>query len=387
MAEFVDRQRKNRERNRPAVNFTERDDVRDFARSAHGQNYNRMMDITRQLPTMSTGDPRVQEYKDRRRTFNRYGKNPMGEIFGRSPQQMQDHYMNLSRGVRDLNKPVYNKMYPLTGGLMDVGEKGGILGTILSEIGKMGKDRGIVTNVDDSVAEQERYVTETFGPHRENIEELDITDEYEGPWPHEDMPTFPDIYRGPRPHQGLPTLDVYEGRRPHEDMPLLPREAGQPPEGAVDVTGDPTRKRDVGYDITASDLDVAPMPPADYGDLEYFDWVDKYYDTHNPDGTPKSDPTVIPGGGTSYVDRFAPIEEEIVEEVIPPVLFNDSLREAGIASLHGQGPRWGSTNRRYEKAYRDYVMSGGEQMDYDDFEIMYEKIYQGKPHALHSSYR
>ena len=67
------------------------------------------------------------------------------------------------------------------------------------------------------------------------------------------------------------------------------------------------------------------------------------------------------------------------EDAITP--FDDSVREAGIASLYGQGPRWGSTNRRYEKEYRDYVMSGGEQMDYDDFEIMYEESYQGKPHA------
>ena len=76
-----------------------------------------------------------------------------------------------------------------------------------------------------------------------------------------------------------------------------------------------------------------------------------------------------------------------MEEVIPPIPFDDSNREAGIASLHGQGPRWGSTNRRYEKEYRDYIMSGGDQIDYDDFERFYEKIYQGKPHALHSWYR
>ena len=30
---------------RPVGSFTQRDNVRDFARSAHGQNYNRMMDL------------------------------------------------------------------------------------------------------------------------------------------------------------------------------------------------------------------------------------------------------------------------------------------------------------------------------------------------------
>ena len=142
-------------------------------------------------------------------------------------------------------------------------------------------------------------------------------------------------------------------------MPLLPVEAGQPPAGAVDVTGEwasPGRKQDIEEDITVFDSNVKPMPNPDYGDLEYFDWVDKYYDTHNPDGTPKADPTIIPGHTTSYVDRFAPIEEQgIVEEVIPPVPFDDSGREAGIASLYGQGPQWGGTNRRYEDEYRDYV--------------------------------
>ena len=107
-------------------------------------------------------------------------------------------------------------------------------------------------------------------------------------------------------------------------------------------------------------------------------WDHYHGRTHHPDGTPKADPTVIPGHTTSYVDRFAPIEEEeIVEEVIPSIPFDDSNREAGIASLYGQGPRWGSTNRRYEKEYRDYIMSGGDQIDYDDFERFYENGWEG----------
>ena len=86
------------------------------------------------------------------------------------------------------------------------------------------------------------------------------------------------------------------------------------------------------------------------------------------------------------MDRFAPIEEEeIVEEVIPSIPFDDSVREAGIASLYGQGPQWGSTNRRYEDEYRDYVerignMPGG-PMTYEEFSESWEDIHQGKPHA------
>ena len=92
---FADRQRLNREANRPAINFNQRDDMRDFARSGHGQNYNRMMDIQRQLPSMDRNDPMVQEFKDRRRTFNRYGKNPMGEMLGYTPQQIYQLILDL----------------------------------------------------------------------------------------------------------------------------------------------------------------------------------------------------------------------------------------------------------------------------------------------------
>ena len=166
---FADRQRLNREANRPAINFNQRDDMRDFARSGHGQNYNRMMDIQRQLPSMDRSNPMVQEFKDRRRTFNRYGKNPMGEMLGYTPQQMQDQYMDLSRDVRQTNKPVYNKMYPLTGGFMDIAEKGGILGAILSEIGNMSRDKGLPSMVDDSEEEVANYINNTFKPNMADV--------------------------------------------------------------------------------------------------------------------------------------------------------------------------------------------------------------------------
>jgi hypothetical protein len=202
------------------------------------------------------------------------------------------------------------------------------------------KDKiGITGMVDDDVEVQDRYVADTFGPHREDIEELDITDEYQGPWP-------------------------------HEGLPLLPVEAGQPPLGAVDVTGElvpPGRKEDIVDDITVTDID---------SDLPFHSRRSMF---------PRHNKRVIPGHTTSYVDRFAPIEEEIVEEVIPSIPFDDSVREAGIASLYRQGPQWGGTNRRYEDEYRDYVerignMPGG-PMTYEEFSEAWEGIHQGKPHA------
>jgi hypothetical protein len=57
---------------------------------------------------------------------------------------MQNEYMGLSRDLRQTAKPVYNKMYPLTGGFMDYADKGGIWGAMLS--GLLGKGRDKIGN-------------------------------------------------------------------------------------------------------------------------------------------------------------------------------------------------------------------------------------------------
>ena len=240
-------------------------------------------------------------------------------------------------------------MYPLTGGFMDVTEKGGLWGSLLREIGGKTRDRvkdfgsylgeGITDALrGDSDEEKEEYVAKTFGFYPSDVrpDEYDITDTAIADWYEPE-----EVIESPGP------IDR------HPDKYPISREAGQPPAGAVDVTGDPTRRRDVGYDITASDLDVAPMPPADYGDLEYFDWVDKYYDTHNPDGTPKADPRVIPGGGTSYVDDFA----DVVGEEVPPALPPYEGREFGLGQFINEMP----TSRKSDwEDYLEYVQRLGD---------------------------
>ena len=195
MAEFVDRQRKSRESNRPAVTFTRRDDVRDLMKTPRGQNYGNMLDLQSQAIRrggFDKGDPKVAELKAARRQYNRQDKRAIGELMGYSPTDVQDIYRQNSGVLRKYAKPTYNRMYPISGGIMDIGEKGGILGAILSEIGKMGKDKGLPTMVDDTEEEQIKYVTDTFGPHLkdEDIEELDFTEEYAGRLPHEGLPTI-----------------------------------------------------------------------------------------------------------------------------------------------------------------------------------------------------
>ena len=309
---------------RPSINFTQRDDVRDFARSAHGQNYNRMMDLQQQLPTMTRDDPRVQEFKDRRRTFNRYGKYPMGEMLGYTPQQMQDQYMDLSRDVRQINKPVYNKMYPITGGVMDVGEKGGILGAILSEIGNMGKDKGLPTMIDDTPEEQDDYVARTFGFYPTDV---------------------------------------------HPPLPIEDERSIASPDDIIQT--DPSA--DINETIN---IPINPRPTPDYGDPEYFKWIHRYGDDYLPSGEHKEGEITrtIPGR------PITPLQEEVVvpEEPLP---FDDTGRETGIASLYGQGPSWAETDRRYEDEYRDYIARTGDRTTYEEFARAYERIHQGKPHA------
>jgi len=281
---------------RPVGSFTQRDDIREFAGSGPGRNYFAMENLQSQAPRFAPDDPRIDELKQRRRTWNRYQKYPAGEILGRAPQQMQKEYMDLSRNLRQTAKPVYNKMYPLTGGFMDVAEKGGLWGALLSEIaGKTKKGiedfgdlaySGITSALaGDSEEEKADYIAKTFGPYPTDI------------------------------HPGLQI-----------EEPLL-------------VDEEPIRGVDVVDDITVSDLPVEPMPTPDYMDPEYFDWVDKYYDDFTEEGIPKRPPEVIPGYETSYVDRFAPVEEDIVEEVAPPLPpYNDPRTESGIANLMPGGP-------------------------------------------------
>jgi hypothetical protein len=102
-------------------------------------------------------------------------------------------------------------------------------------------------------------------------------------------------------------------------------------------------------------------------------------------------PPVIPELGTPDPQDFASFNKypypeigiEFRESVIPPIIpFNDVGRETGIASMYGQGPQWGETNRRYEDEYRDHIERTGERMTYDEFEIAWERLHS-LPRGLH----
>ena len=153
--------------------MTSRDDVRDFARSYQGQNYNRIKDLQVQLPNMDRNDPRVQELKQRRRFHNRFGKDMMGEVLAMSPQAVRDDYVQMSGDVRRANKPVFNKMYPFTGLAMDYMDAGGLPGILaqtgasflenVSDFGKgLFEKKGITGAVDTNEADMQNYAAQTF---------------------------------------------------------------------------------------------------------------------------------------------------------------------------------------------------------------------------------
>ena len=154
--------------------MTSRDDIREFARSPYGQNYNRIQDLQVQLPNMDRNDPRVQELKQRRRFHNRFGKDIMGDVLAMSPQAVRDDYVKMSGDVRRANKPVFNKMYPFTGAAMDYIDAGGLPGIIaqtgasflenVSDFGRgLFEKKGITGNVDTNEEEMQDYATQTFG--------------------------------------------------------------------------------------------------------------------------------------------------------------------------------------------------------------------------------
>jgi len=290
---------------------------------------------------------------------------------------MQNEYMGISRDLRQSNKPAYNKMYPISGGIMDVGEKGGILGAILSEIGKMGKDRGITTAVGDTIDAQDEYVSKTFGPLDIHPGTYDIYDRSEELEDFEDDPNAP-IERIQE--------EVYEGPWPHEKMPYLSDEAA-----AIQKEFNTNP-----YFQNLKDPNVVlPFEKDRRGH--------PHRETYTPDAGPRlgtaspHDPTEGIRVAPWLTDPNIPMPEELTkgeylpgqyhdelieEEVTAPIPFDDSNRELGIRGLAQH-----LKPNKYEDEFRAYIEGGGDFMPYHQFERMYEKIYQGKPHALHSSYR
>ena len=336
---------------RPSINFTQRDDVRDLMKSPMGQNYGRMMDLQGQALRQGgfdRGDPRVAELKDARKQYNRHDKYRIGNLMGYKPLDVQEIYRQNSGVLREHAGPTYKEMYPISDIAHQVVGSGGLTGMLIQnalgggkKLGKnffddlrtMGSDIasavGITGAVDDTQKEQDDYVAKTFGFYPSDV--------------------HPELQR----EEGQ--LDFPE--LPQEDLDVMaqyPVVDYQAPIGEVSSMRSIGDRGTVpyGYEMNALDaiaeddyrqgIDVRAFPPPDIPD----------YPTPEP---------------------------------IEPLPFDDSGREAGIAALYGQGPSWAETDRRYEDEYRDYTERMGDMvggpMTYEEFARAYERIHQGKPHA------
>jgi len=371
---FADRQSKQQRRNRPAVQFTRRDDVRDLMKSPAGKNYGNMLDLQSQAIRQGgfdKDDPKIAELKKARRQYNRKDKYNIANQMGYSPQDANEIYRQNSGVLREHAHPTYKKMYPMGDALHNVG--GGLTGMLLNQsfgksqkagkkffddLRKMGGDILGAVGIGGAVPREEateevltNYADNTFGEVAdESVEEV-----YEGPWPHEGMPYLSDEAAAiqkefnTNPYfQNLldpnVVLPFEKDRRGHPHRETYTPDAG--PRLGKASPHDPTEGIRVEEWLTDPDV---PMPE---------ELVEGEY---------------LPG---QFYD-------ELIEEEIPaPIPFDDSGRESGIRGLAQH-----LKPNKYEEEFRDYIESGGDFMPYHQFERMYEEIYQGKPHALHSSYR
>ncbi len=135
------------------------------------QNYNRMMDLQSQAPSFAQNDPRLNELKDARRTYNRFDKYKIGERQGVAPLDVQQQFSNQSNMFRNAAPNAYATMYPIQDFAMKYGETGGLFGLAakelfgkVSDFGKsMVNNEGITGAADTDEAEMQDYAAQTFG--------------------------------------------------------------------------------------------------------------------------------------------------------------------------------------------------------------------------------
>lgn len=142
-----------------------------FNQGPEMQNYNRMMDLQSQAPSFAQNDPRLNELKDARRTYNRFDKYKIGERQGVAPLDVQQQFSNQSNMLRNAAPNAYSTMYPIQDFAMKYGETGGLFGLAakelfgkVSDFGKsMAANEGITGAANTDEAEMQDYAAQTFG--------------------------------------------------------------------------------------------------------------------------------------------------------------------------------------------------------------------------------
>jgi len=312
--------------------------------SGAGIVHREMMDLQRQ-PNLGGAD--VDRLKELRRDWNRnrkYTDAGMSLAGVVTPQGAQDAFMRSTEDFRQLNKPAYNQMYPLTGGFMDYADKGGIWGAMLSELAGKTKKRikdfgdsaysGITSALaGDTPEEKAEYVAKTFGPHLEDVP-------YGGPPPYE--------YEGPWPHpEGEPSLVPEELTREEKIQALVDEEQKKIDNFETTISSDilddaiesqwgAQEKQDDYYSKSnQGEMVFADVPDEWAEPLSFDEGREDYIRRQNEYVSPVSAPLGIPNPQGDF-DKFQeyPYPEIGIEfggEPIPPIIpYNDSAREAGI---------------------------------------------------------
>mgnify|MGYP003123136220 FL=1 len=315
-----------------------------FSQGPEMKNYSRMMELQSQAPNFTKNDPRFDELKAARRQYNREDKYKIGERFNVAPLDVQKDFSDRTNVFRNEAPNVYGKMYPLTNLAMNYGESGGLLGLAIKgltgDIGKLGQDVassvGITGAVDDTAEEQADYVGSTFGFYPSDV--------HPGVDEETIMPKISIEFNGDKGY----TAPIEETLLYDENiLPYLP----------------PFIDKNTRNEVFAQDVDDLP--------------VNTINNTRTIPGLIEPMPLQEDFRGQNF--------EGVAPEPIEPLPFDDSGREAGIAALYGQGPKFGTTNRRYENEYRDFLagmsdtMRQFEPVTYEEFAEAYERMYQGKP--------
>jgi hypothetical protein len=247
-------------------------------------------------------------------------------------------------------------MYPVTDIARGISGSGGITGMLLNKAfgksKKAGKNffddlRGMGADIFGSIgiggavprdeATEEiltNYATETFGPHLEDIEELDFTDEYEGPWPHDERSLMSDEQAAwlKEMNQNIYAQNLLD---PNVVLPFEKERRGHPHLETYTPDKGPRLGKESPHDPSEGIRDAPWLTDPSLPMPEELIEGEKY----------------LPG---NYYD-------ELIEDP-PSIPFDDSFREEGIAGLNLAG------RRPYEDEYRSFVESSGPVMvTYEDF--------------------
>ena len=331
-----------------------------FEMGSEMRNFNAMTNLQNQASTFTANDPRIQELKDRRRQYNRFDKYKIGDNYGMSPLAVQRDFANNTNVFRNNAPSAYKTMYPLTDMAMNYTSSGGLLGmiakNIFENVKNTGKDmmdkKGIFGAVDTDEGEMDDYAAQTFGFGAPTFPGSEMTI----PYPHQDYPdttvTIKDM-----PLDNSQRIDFYDG--PVE---------GSNPRGEV-TSANPSPGK-MGLD-----------PNIDYGnEMNMLDAIAEDNVKFGRDVTAFPPPIKEPPEQEGVAP---PLQEPPLQEDAPK--FDDSNREAGIASMYGQGPSYATNNRIYEDEYRRFTelmsdtMRGYGPVTYEEFAEMYRNLFEGKP--------